>query len=130
MEFGCGTGLPGQIHSVSQADKIDVPGLISRGLYPYTKSILGVDISQGMVDHYNFKVLNEGISPDRMKAIRVEPRGNGSELGGQQFDVIVVSVYVWSISIPGTNRFMILSVPWHTIILHPLKTPLECCAHS
>ena len=55
------------------------------------KSILGIDISQGMVDQYNLKVANEGISTRKMGAIRIELQGGAEELGGQKFDVIVVS---------------------------------------
>ena len=69
-----------------------VSGLISRGLCPYAKSILGVDISQGMVDQFNSKASREGIPSRRMSAVRGELKGVGGELGGQKFDVIVVSL--------------------------------------
>jgi len=72
MEFACGTGL------------------VSRELAPYTKSILGVDISQGMVDQFNKRVENQGIPPEEMRAIAVELKGDSDdELGGAKFDVIV-----------------------------------------
>ncbi|KAI5984005.1 hypothetical protein EDD15DRAFT_2312577 [Pisolithus albus] len=50
MDFACGTGL------------------ISRELAPHAKSIVGVDISQNMVDMYNLSVHNQGkISPDELE---------------------------------------------------------------
>ena len=44
---------------------------ISRYLAPYTKSIVGVDISQGMVGRYNRRVNNHGIPPEEMKVVCV-----------------------------------------------------------
>ena len=66
-------------------------GLISRELAPYSRSILGVDISQAMVDEYNLRVFNQGIPPEEMRAVCAELEGKEGELGGQKFDVIVVS---------------------------------------
>lgn len=64
---------------------------MSRELAPHTKSILGVDISQGMVDQYNKRVENQGISPEEMRAIAVELKGESEdELDGAKFDIIVV----------------------------------------
>lgn len=65
-------------------------GLISRELAPYAKSIVGIDISQSMVDCYNRKVFNQGIPPEEMKAVCAELRGEAEELGGLKFDVITV----------------------------------------
>src|SRR5262245_17124135 len=66
-------------------------GLISQNLAPYTRQIIGVDISQGMVDYYNQRVSNQGIPPEEMKAVCLELKGTGDELDGQKFDVVVVS---------------------------------------
>ncbi|KAI5117257.1 hypothetical protein M0805_006420 [Coniferiporia weirii] len=74
LDFACGTGL------------------ISRELAPYTKKIVGADISQGMVDQYNLRVSNQGIPSDEMCAIRVELTETDDELGGQKFDVVVCSM--------------------------------------
>jgi 2-polyprenyl-3-methyl-5-hydroxy-6-metoxy-1,4-benzoquinol methylase len=65
-------------------------GLISRELAPHTKSIVGVDISQGMVDQFNTRVENQGIPSEEMKAVCVELKGQEGELDGAKFDVIVV----------------------------------------
>jgi len=71
MEFACGTGL------------------VSKELVPHVKSILGVDISQGMVDQYNKRVQDEGIPLEKMHAVRYELEGREGELDGSKFDVIV-----------------------------------------
>ncbi|TDL15749.1 S-adenosyl-L-methionine-dependent methyltransferase [Rickenella mellea] len=71
LEFACGTGL------------------VSRELAPHAKVIVGVDISQGMVDQYNLRVSNQGISAEEMHAECVELKGEEGELGGQKFDVVV-----------------------------------------
>ena len=65
--------------------------MISRELAPYAKSIVGVDISQIMVDHYNQKVSDQGILPEEMKAVCTELKGGEEELDGLKFDVITVS---------------------------------------
>lgn len=64
---------------------------MSRLLAPYTHEIIGIDISQGMVDYYNQRVHNQGIPPDEMRAICVELTGTDTDLDGKKFDIIVVS---------------------------------------
>ncbi|KIM63765.1 hypothetical protein SCLCIDRAFT_1213926 [Scleroderma citrinum Foug A] len=72
MDFACGAGL------------------ISRELAPHSGPIVGVDISQRMVDLYNLSVHNQGISPDEMKAVCVSAmKENEEKLEGMTFDVIV-----------------------------------------
>ena len=66
-----------------------VTGLVSKEIAPYAKSILGVDVSQEMVDLYNKTGEEEDFSG--MKAVRAELKGEDGELDGQKFDVIVVS---------------------------------------
>lgn len=75
LDYACGTGL------------------ISKRLAPYTKSIVGVDISQGMIDQYNLHVSDQGIEPDEMQALCVELKGVDGELDGRKFDVAIVSFY-------------------------------------
>ncbi|KAF8162776.1 S-adenosyl-L-methionine-dependent methyltransferase [Crassisporium funariophilum] len=74
MDFACGTGL------------------VSRELAPHTHSIVGVDISQAMVDRYNQTVSNQGISPEEMRAVCKDLKGQDNELeelGGEHFHVII-----------------------------------------
>ncbi|KAJ3756676.1 S-adenosyl-L-methionine-dependent methyltransferase [Lentinula raphanica] len=81
LDFACGTGLN------------------SRVLAPYAKTIIGIDISQEMVDRYNTRVTNQGIEPEEMRAICVpenlldNPEESRSRLknllGGIEFDVAI-----------------------------------------
>ncbi|KZT59739.1 S-adenosyl-L-methionine-dependent methyltransferase [Calocera cornea HHB12733] len=75
LDYACGTGL------------------LSRQLAPYCKSILGVDISQGMVDYYNERVSNQGIPASEMHAIRADllTPPPAPELAHTTFDVVVCS---------------------------------------
>ncbi|KAA1477672.1 S-adenosyl-L-methionine-dependent methyltransferase [Dentipellis sp. KUC8613] len=68
------------------------PGLVSRELAAYTKKIVGVDISHGMVDQYNKRVNEQGIPPEEMHAVCIELKGEPGELDGAKFDVIVCSM--------------------------------------
>ncbi|KIK81330.1 hypothetical protein PAXRUDRAFT_125397, partial [Paxillus rubicundulus Ve08.2h10] len=73
MDFACGTGL------ISQELAAEDP-----------KLIVGVDISQAMVDHYNKTVSDHGVSLEEMRAICVtELREDEKQLEGVTFDVIV-----------------------------------------
>ncbi|KAH7911902.1 S-adenosyl-L-methionine-dependent methyltransferase [Hygrophoropsis aurantiaca] len=90
MDYACGTGL------------------ISKELAPYAKSIVGIDISQKMVDQYNQSVSYQGIEPDEMKAICAEIKGEPDELGGSKFDVIVcASSYHHFISVEDVTRIIV-----------------------
>ena len=64
--------------------------MVSKQIIPYAKSILGVDVSQGMVDQYNETGEKEGFSG--MKAVCADLKGEDGELDGQKFDVIIVSI--------------------------------------
>lgn len=63
--------------------------MVSRELCAHVKSILGVDISQKMVDIYNLRVNQQGIPPEEMRAVRVMLEGKEGELGGAKFDVVI-----------------------------------------
>ena len=60
-------------------------GLVSKQLAPFCKHIVGVDISQGMVDQFN-----KHTEMQNMKAVCTELKGEPGELGDEKFDVIVV----------------------------------------
>ncbi|KAH0830226.1 S-adenosyl-L-methionine-dependent methyltransferase [Lanmaoa asiatica] len=70
MDFACGTG-----HISRKLAEVD------------PKSIVGVDISQGMVDEYNRIISDHDIPPEEMRAICIAP--NDWKLEGITFDVIV-----------------------------------------
>ena len=63
--------------------------MVSQQIIPHAKSILGVDVSQGMVDLYNETGKKEGF--EGMKAVLAHLKGEEGELDGQKFDVILVS---------------------------------------
>lgn len=66
-----------------------LPGLVSRNLAQYVDRIIGVDISQGMVDEYNKNAEKAGLS-GKLKAVREDLTGNGTELEGAKFDIVAV----------------------------------------
>ena len=90
MDFACGTGKSIFVLDRNLRSDVMVLGLISRELIPHVKSIIGVDITQGLVDQYNLRVSNQGLDPSEMKAIRAELKENDPQLGDTKFDVIVV----------------------------------------
>jgi len=94
MDFACGTGkvlhlLYNSRHYLISWHQL---GLISRELAPYTKKIVGIDITQAFVDNYNKRVSDQGIPSDEMCAICTELKGKEGELDGLKFDVIVVRI--------------------------------------
>ena len=91
MDFACGTGWlePWSCH-ISSSLPVPTLGLLSKELAPYAKSIVGVDISQGVVDRYNLSVSNQGILPEEMRAVCAELKGRDEELDRLKFDVITV----------------------------------------
>jgi len=74
LDYACGTGLTSQRLAAS------------------TKTIVGVDISQGMIDQYNLRVSNQGIDPEEMQAFCVELKGVDGELNGRKFDVAICTM--------------------------------------
>jgi SAM-dependent methyltransferase len=65
---------------------------VSRQLASDVRRIVGVDISQGMVDYYNERVFNQGIPPEEMQAKCVDITKDATPLGDEKFDLIVVSL--------------------------------------
>ena len=105
MDFACGVGASTPDQSTWLTSSLfflvllawGSIGLVSQKLIPYAKSIVGIDISQRMVDEYNRRVVNQGISMEEMHALRANILGSGSDqlesmLGS--FDVIIVSIFL------------------------------------
>ena len=65
-------------------------GLISRKLLGNAKQVVGVDISQGMVDEYNRRASLMGASTDQIQAVCYDLKGQDGELNDKRFDVIIV----------------------------------------
>ncbi|KAF5386915.1 hypothetical protein D9615_002001 [Tricholomella constricta] len=114
MEYACGTGL------------------VSRELALYAKRIIGVDISQGMVDQFNLRVSNQGISPEEMQAVCVELKGEPGELGDEKFDVIVcAAAYHHFTSIDDVTRILAYFLkPGGALLVVDLKKQDGEHAHS
>ena len=96
-------------------------GLVSKKLAPFCQHIVGVDISQAMVDVYNNK-RNE-LERRNMEAVCAELKGEPGELGDEKFDVIVVRTArasLTNLSIPTG------SVPRRTITSRPSMMSLGC----
>ncbi|KAL0579189.1 hypothetical protein V5O48_002811 [Marasmius crinis-equi] len=74
LEYACGTGL------------------VSSELVPYSKSIVGVDISEGMIQQFRNRFEKQGLSSDQVKGICQELKGEEGELDGAKFDVVVCSM--------------------------------------
>ncbi|KAJ7348928.1 S-adenosyl-L-methionine-dependent methyltransferase [Mycena albidolilacea] len=74
LDYACGTGI------------------VARSIAPHCKTLIGVDISQGMVDEFNTGVQDHGIPVEKMRAVRVELKGEETELEGIKFDVVMCSL--------------------------------------
>jgi hypothetical protein len=57
-------------------------------LAPHCKSIVGVDISQGMANSYNKRMQGLGIT--KARALRAELHPDEPQLTGEKFDAILV----------------------------------------
>ena len=64
--------------------------MVSGNLAPYVRSILGVDISQGVVDLFNKRFADKDADQNRFRAIRAELKGDDGELDNEKFHVIIV----------------------------------------
>ncbi len=90
---------------------------MEKELLPHCKSILGVDISQGMVDAYNKRATALGVS-DKMQASAHELKGVEGELGGEKFDVIIVCIIPPSLNKSDQSPNP-LSAQWRTTTSSP-----------
>ena len=67
-------------------------GLSSRAFVPNVKSLVGADISQGMLSQFDKRVKEFGLE-DKLRSVCIELKGEEGELeklGGEKFDVITV----------------------------------------
>ncbi|CCL98061.1 uncharacterized protein FIBRA_00055 [Fibroporia radiculosa] len=101
----------GTLFDASSTDLLDFAcgtGLLSQALAPHVRSILGVDISNAMVDRYNARAAQDGFGTDEMHAICAELKeGNETELNGRKFDIVVCSAaYHHMTSIENTTRLL------------------------
>ncbi|KAK7053147.1 hypothetical protein VNI00_003766 [Paramarasmius palmivorus] len=75
MDFACGNGYNSTL------------------MAPHCKSILGVDISTGMVDEFNRNIERWGLDKNQLHALRADIEdAQGTELEGKTFDIIYCSM--------------------------------------
>ncbi|KAH8835577.1 S-adenosyl-L-methionine-dependent methyltransferase [Flagelloscypha sp. PMI_526] len=67
------------------------PGLVSRSLSAHAKSILGIDISTGMVDLYNKRASENGLENIKAEAADILDEAHSDVLSGKLFDIIFCS---------------------------------------
>lgn len=65
-------------------------GVLSRELAQHTQQIVGLDISEKMVDEYNKRVEQQGILAEEMQALRGDLQDPPPELTDKTFHVVVV----------------------------------------
>jgi ubiquinone/menaquinone biosynthesis C-methylase UbiE len=92
LDFACGTGsCLTLLYMFPRTDMICID-LVSQMLEPYTRKIVGVDISRGMVDVYNARMAERGVPPEcALGAVR-DVLKESFQTGWQTYDVIVVRV--------------------------------------
>ncbi|KAJ8082130.1 hypothetical protein PM082_007977 [Marasmius tenuissimus] len=74
LEYACGTGL------------------VSNELIQHAKSLVGVDISEGMITQFRNRFEKQGLPSDKVKGVCQELKGEDGELDGAKFDVVVCSM--------------------------------------
>ncbi|KAF9254216.1 S-adenosyl-L-methionine-dependent methyltransferase [Marasmius fiardii PR-910] len=74
LEYACGTGL------------------VSNELIPHCKSLIGVDISEGMIGQFVKRFEKQSLPPTKVRGICQELKGEQGELDGQTFDIVVCSM--------------------------------------
>ncbi|KAJ3784060.1 hexaprenyldihydroxybenzoate methyltransferase [Lentinula aff. detonsa] len=129
LDFACGTGLN------------------SRVLASHVKTIIGVDISQEMVDRYNKRVANQGISEEEMRAVcipeellsdtSVDQEEHNLQLkkllGGVEFDVAICCMsYHHFPSISSATRTLssLLKPGGHLYVADVESIPVQSSAHE
>ncbi|TFY71652.1 hypothetical protein EVG20_g1362 [Dentipellis fragilis] len=112
LDFGCGPGKPDSILVFDAArwnSCMDgCTGLVSSELAADTKKVVGVDISEGMVEQYNKRMQKLGVPPEEMHALCLELKGEPGELDGAKFDIVVCSMAYHHIDdIAATTRLLV-----------------------
>ncbi|KAG8940076.1 hypothetical protein FRC03_005796, partial [Tulasnella sp. 419] len=118
MDFACGTGL------------------VSINLVPYVNEVIGVDISDAMVEKYNEKASMDELSAKKMKAVLLDISKDKEKLGGKKFDVIICALSYHHIDqvqeitnnlveylVAGTGMLLVVDLirTEHTIARHIVK---------
>lgn len=114
LEFACGSGL------------------VSREIAPFVAKVVGVDISQGMVDIFNEKARAKGFDVEDMHAVCVNLLGEDEsvapevqtatvlkQIGGEKFDLILCSAAYHHLPDPGriTKALSALLAPKGSLLI-------------
>lgn len=91
LDFVCGTGL------------------VSLHIAPHVKSLVGVDISEGMVARFNERASELGLPPSKARAEAIELKGTGGELGGAKFDIVLCTLAYHHLSSISTTTALLAS---------------------
>lgn len=98
-------------------------------LAPFVKKVVGVDVSQGMLDVFTERAAASGIATGKISTVRAELTDVPSKLGGQRFDVVLVRF----ISLSSTDRGKLKhrrSAHSHTTTLHRPRISRACSRPS
>ncbi|KLO08068.1 S-adenosyl-L-methionine-dependent methyltransferase [Schizopora paradoxa] len=109
LEFACGTGL------------------VSRELAPFVAKIVGLDISQSMVDLYNKKAKEKGYDPEDVHAVCFNLLGEDESLGGVKFDLIICTAAFHHLSDPAriTKALSALLAPKGSLFVSDIFKPSD-----
>ena len=91
LDFGCGTGL------------------LSAELYPYVRSVTGVDSSQGMLDIFNRKIAK--LKMDRAKAVLVDLEKGGALTGSYHLVLCNMTLHHIKEIVPLFDCFRAVTAP-------------------
>lgn len=71
LDYACGTGLISRVYNMPFLQKWYASGCVYllawQVLAPYTKELIGMDISEGMVEQFNQKVSLRNLSQNHMR---------------------------------------------------------------
>ena len=99
-------------------------GLVSEGLVPYAHKIIGVDISQAMVDIYNQKAMNNDVS-EKMHASVADILASEIPEEFQNVDVVVCSMayhHIQDINHTSKTLASLLKKGGHLLVVDLLKS--------
>ena len=98
-------------------------------LAPFVKKVVGVDVSQGMLDVFTERAVAAGIAAGKISTVRAELTDAPSKLGGERFDVVLVR----PISLCSIDRGRLKhrhSALLHTTTLHRPRISRACSRPS
>jgi SAM-dependent methyltransferase len=108
MDFACGNGMS-DYQALNFKRLTNRPGPITVLLAPHCKSVIGVDISPGMVAAFERNMKSKSISNTQTYSVKQGLLPEEAQLAGQKFDAIVVCSYLSASSLNYGSYLMSLS---------------------